>query len=70
MSVLKEWLRSKPRGTQQALANKLGVSETWLSLLVTGRARCSVHLANAIHQATDGEVSRQSLRPDVFQEVV
>lgn len=69
MSVLKEWLKSKPRGTQQALANQIGVSETWLSLLVTGRARCSAHLANAIHQATNGEVTRQGLRPDIFQEV-
>lgn len=66
MLVLKNWLKGRPRGAQQALANRIGVSETWLSLLVTGRAKCSPHLANAIHQATNGEVPRESLRPDVF----
>jgi DNA-binding transcriptional regulator YdaS (Cro superfamily) len=66
MTVLKEWLKGKPRGTQQTLARAIGVSETWLSLLVTNRARCSPHLANAIQQATGGEVTREALRPDVF----
>jgi len=37
MSVLNEWLKSKPRGTQQKLAQTLGISETWMSLLKTGR---------------------------------
>ena len=66
MSVLNDWLKSKPRGTQQKLARTLGISETWMSLLKTRRVACSAHLANAIHSATNGEVDRASLRPDIF----
>jgi len=63
---LREWLKSQGRGSQQMLARKIGLSETWMSLLVNGRVPCSAHLANAIHQATDGGVDRVELRPDIF----
>ena len=63
---LREWLKSQGRGSQQKLAQKLGVSETWMSLLVNGRVPCSPVLATAIHQVTEGAVNRLELRPDIF----
>lgn len=64
--TLREWLKSQGRGAQQKLAQKIGVSETWMSLLVNNRVPCSPHLATAIHQVTDGAVDRMGLRPDIF----
>lgn len=63
---LREWLKSQGRGSQQKLAQKIGVSETWMSLLVNNRVPCSPALATAIHQATEGQVTRLELRPDIF----
>ena len=63
---LREWLKSQGRGSQQKLAQTIGVSETWISLLVNGRVLCSPALATAIHQVTEGAVTRLELRPDIF----
>jgi DNA-binding transcriptional regulator YdaS (Cro superfamily) len=63
---LREWLKSQGRGSQQKLAQTIGVSETWMSLLVNGRVPCSPALATAIHQVTEGAVTRLELRPDIF----
>lgn len=32
--TLEEYFRDKPRGSKIELANKLGVSKTWMSLIV------------------------------------
>lgn len=54
-------------GSQQALADALGVHQTFVSKMVrTGRApaeRC-----RQIEEVTAGRVNRYELRPDVFGE--
>jgi len=51
------------------MAKTLGISKTWLSLLISSREVPSAALAVAIHQYTHGRVRREELRPDLFGEV-
>ncbi|MFC4849768.1 transcriptional regulator [Vogesella sp. GCM10023246] len=54
------------RGARASLAEKVGRSPAYLSHVATGYRRASVNLAIAIEQATDGQVTRSSLRADVW----
>jgi DNA-binding transcriptional regulator YdaS (Cro superfamily) len=67
--TLDEYFADKPRGAKVALANKLGVSKTWMSLLVSGREQPSAGLALMIEKFTKGAVTRKTLRPDLFGEI-
>ena len=49
-----------------AFARKLGISKTWLSLIVTGRQLPSPQLARDIELHTGRKVKRAELRPDIF----
>lgn len=64
--TLDQYFATEPRGARQEMAAYLGITETWMSLLVTGKRRPSGLLAVRIERATDGLVSRQDLRPDLF----
>ena len=48
------------------MATKLGVSKTWMSLVISGRALASPELSVAIERYTKGQVTRKTLRPDIF----
>jgi DNA-binding transcriptional regulator YdaS (Cro superfamily) len=48
------------------LANACGVSQGFISHLRTGRKKPSPALAKRIETATNGNVTRWQLRPDVF----
>jgi len=65
---LREYLGTR-RGEQRRLANLLNISPTWMNLLVSGKRDCSPELALAIEQATNGKVTRQELRPDLFSDI-
>lgn len=67
--TLKDYFMDQPRGAKAAMAETLGVSRTWLALVIAKRRRPSAELANAIHRYTDGCVTRETLRPDLFGEV-
>ena len=67
--TLEEYFSNKPRGAKIALARKLGVSKTWMSLLVSGRETPSAGLALMIEKFTKGEVTRKTLRPDLFGDI-
>ncbi len=64
--TLTEFFENKPRGSKLAMANKLGISKTWMSLVISGRALPSPELSGAIERYTKGQVKRTVLRPDVF----
>lgn len=64
--TLIEYFEGKPRGSKVALANALGISKTWMALIIHGRALASPELAREIERATNGKVKRKDLRPDVF----
>ena len=43
--TLTEFFEDKPRGAKIAMARKLGLSKTWMSLVTTGRALASPEFA-------------------------
>lgn len=67
--TLQEYFKNKPRGSQMELARKLGVSKTWMCLLVSGREVPSAGLALMIEKFTMGAVTRKVMRPDLFGEI-
>ena len=64
---LKAYFNDLPHGSKIELANKLGITKTWLSLIISGRKKPSASLCNLIEKKTRGEVTRQDLRPDIFR---
>ena len=64
--TLTEFFEDKPRGAKIAMARKLGLSKTWMSLIISGRALASPELCGAIERLTKGQVTRTVLRPDIF----
>lgn len=50
------------------LAQSVGVVPAYLWQIATDRRKASPKLAIAIEQATQGAVTKESLRPDVWQE--
>lgn len=48
------------------MSHTLGITKTWLSLLINGSKKPSAKLAIAIEKYTDGVVKRKDLRPDLF----
>lgn len=64
--TLQQYFANRPRGAQLEFAQKLGVSRTWMTLITNGHRVPSPELAVLIHQLTNGLVSREELRPDIF----
>jgi DNA-binding transcriptional regulator YdaS (Cro superfamily) len=64
--TLTEFFVGKPRGAKIELARKLGISKTWLSLVISGRQLPSPELARDIEVHTGRKVKRADLRPDIF----
>ena len=64
--TLKEYFETRPRGAKLEMAKKLGISKTWMTLITNGHQVPSPELAVLIHQLTNGLVTREELRPDIF----
>jgi len=64
--TLNEYFKEEPKGAILEMAQYLGVTATWLSLLIHGHRRPSPELAVKIEEATQGLVKREVLRPDIF----
>ena len=67
--TLDKYFENKPRGSKITMARSLGISKTWLSLVISGRRAASPELCVAIERYTKGVVSRRNLRPDVFGDI-
>jgi DNA-binding transcriptional regulator YdaS (Cro superfamily) len=63
---LPDFFKDKPHGTKAEMAAALGITRTWLSLIISDRKLPSVELAIAIEKYTKGKVKRKVLRPDIF----
>ena len=48
------------------MAEHLRISPTWLSLIMNGSRKASPELSFRIEKATQGLVTREELRPDIF----
>jgi DNA-binding transcriptional regulator YdaS (Cro superfamily) len=64
--TLKEYFSTEPMGAVNEMAEYLGITSTWLSLVIHNKKRPSPNLAIRIENATQGLVSRKVLRPDLF----
>ena len=63
---LRDYFENKPHGSKVIFATSLGITKTWLSLIINGRKLPSVHLCIQIEKLTKGRVKRKELRPDFF----
>lgn len=64
--TLEEYFSTEPRGAKHEMAQYLGITDTYMSLLIHGKRRPSPQMAIAIDQATQGLVTKGELRPDIF----
>jgi DNA-binding transcriptional regulator YdaS (Cro superfamily) len=62
---LKTYLQAN---TQTDLARRLGVTQGLVHQWVTGKTRITGERAVEIEKATDCQVTRQELRPDLFNQ--
>lgn len=66
---LKSYIDKYGRGAANRLADRLQVSKSYLSQMVTGRTPISPARCVKIEDATNGEVSREELRPHDWQDI-
>lgn len=66
--TLQTYFSMQPRGAKAALARDLGITKTWLSMVISGRSLPSAALCIEIERRTG--VKRETLRPDLFGGVV
>lgn len=64
--TLQEYFATLPKGSQVAFAKRLGISKTWMTLITNGHEVPSPALATLIQQMTNGAVTREELRPDIY----
>jgi DNA-binding transcriptional regulator YdaS (Cro superfamily) len=64
--TLVDYFKPLPRGAKSAMAKELGVTKTWIALLIAGTRRPSAALAVQIEQYTRRAVKKRELRPDLF----
>jgi DNA-binding transcriptional regulator YdaS (Cro superfamily) len=63
---LKQYFKDEPYGSKKEMADHLGITQTWLGLLIRKARRPSFVLARKIEKATEGLVTAKELRPDLF----
>ena len=56
----------KIAGSQARLAEAIGLSQQGVSYLLNGAPTISAEISIAIDRLTNGEVSKEELRPDIF----
>jgi len=61
-----QYFEEEPYGAKKEMAEYLGITPTWLGLLLNGTRRPSPELAKKIEKATQGLVTAKELRPDLF----
>lgn len=64
--TLSEYCATQPRGAKKRLATRLGITSTWMSLLISGKRLPSVDLAIRIERETNRFVTRSDLLPHIF----
>jgi DNA-binding transcriptional regulator YdaS (Cro superfamily) len=66
--TLQEYFADKERGAKAKFAEDLGITRTWLSLLIAQSVLPSAELAVRIEKLTKKKVKRSELRYDLFGE--
>jgi DNA-binding transcriptional regulator YdaS (Cro superfamily) len=65
---LKTYFEGEPYGAKKEMSDFLGITPTWLGLLIKKQKRPSISLSKKIVKATQGLVTLKELRPDIFQD--
>jgi DNA-binding transcriptional regulator YdaS (Cro superfamily) len=63
---LKQYFKDEPYGAKKEMAEYLGITPTWLGLLIRRARQPSPELAKRIERATQKLVTAKELRPDLF----
>ena len=63
---LKQYFADQPYGAKKEMAEYLGITPTWLGLLIRKARQPSPPLAKRIQRATENLVTAKDLRPDLF----
>lgn len=63
---LRKYFQEEPYGAKKEMAEYLGITPTWLGLLISKVRKPSPKLAKKIEKATQGLVTAKELRPDLF----
>ena len=63
---LRQYFKDEPYGAKKEMADHLGITLTWLGILMNKKRRPSPELAKRIEKATQGLVTAKELRPDIF----
>lgn len=63
---LKQYFKDEPYGAKKEMSDHLGITPTWLGLLINKTRKPSISLAKKIVKATQGLVTLKDLRPDIF----
>ena len=66
--TLQDYFSDKQHGAKAALARDLGITKTWMSMVINGRVTPSATLCLEIERRTG--VRREVLRPDLFGEIL
>ena len=66
---LSDYLKNQPRGALLALAKKIGAHAPDLSRWASDERSVPIIHCAAIEKATDGQVSRQDLRPNDWAQI-
>ena len=62
----RKYYRSLKQKERQSLADSLDTTTGYLGGIAWGHKKPGALMCNKIEQATGGEVTRESLRPDIF----
>ena len=60
--TLEEYFEKQPRGAKVEMCRQLGITKSWLSLIISGKKKAGRSLAVVISMYTDDEVTIQDLR--------
>ena len=59
--TLEEYFKNKPRGSKVEMCRTLGITKSWLSLIISKKKPAGKSLAILIAMYTDDEVNAQEL---------
>jgi DNA-binding transcriptional regulator YdaS (Cro superfamily) len=60
--TLEEYFKKQPRGAKTEMCRELGITKSWLSLIISGKKPAGKSLAVVISMYTDDQVTIQDLR--------
>lgn len=67
--TLNEFFYDLHIGAKKEMCESIGITQTWLSMILNGSKLPSPQLSLKIEKYTENKVKREELRPDIFGKV-